>query len=199
MFSVQRFIALYSLFNLGMAIAETAILDNNTGAKSACGSKVWYNVLTMCLIRWFFICYSYTKAKNLEEIVGENATIHLIWIWTVVSYFTMSSDCKTFFEDNYMPLIDVMLAETVVFFIVMTFSLLVAIRAWYERNQHNNTTNPQTVIHSTHHIDDNHSRMIGYLNREANQNNQVHVQTQPSAPANNIPPPPYNSFTGNTG
>ena len=127
------FVNLYGLFNLGLAIAEAVILSRNTDAKSECGPEIWICILVLCIFRFLgtAVQLKVQKSQNLEEggvvrldfSVGLGLTFFL-GIWSVYAFHATSSECKALFQDKYLDLWKLIMAEAISFYIVLGILVL---------------------------------------------------------------------------
>jgi len=126
------FVKLYSLYNLGLAIAEAVILHDNNDAKNACGPQIWTCILVHCILRFVSIGMSVVvyrqKAREDEPVTltvqAQFNWVALIGIWAAYVFHSTDGDCKSLFQDQYPNLWNVVAAETITLYILLGVSVL---------------------------------------------------------------------------
>ena len=120
---------LFSLFNIGMAIAEAVILSKNTGAKSECGNATWACILCLCIIRFLTLLTttSYKYSSNDENDNStrkyyrkQSACIYMAFaVWAMVCYYGTDSDCVEVYKHLYPDLWTILFVEVIAFYVFM--------------------------------------------------------------------------------
>jgi hypothetical protein len=112
---------LFTVVHLGFGIAASIILSNETDAKGACGSAIWYCIMTHAIIDMILFAKgacsctvattndnseSDNKSKNKSDNTWELASLGAL-IWSMVIHYDTSSDCQDTFQEEYGPLWDI--------------------------------------------------------------------------------------------
>lgn len=124
------FVKLYSLFNLGLAIAEAVILDRTTDAQHECAPQIWICILVSCIVR--FLTSGVTLVVDREVVNDRIHTkislatnlVHFLGIWSVWLFHTVGGDCKHIFQAEYPDLWRLIEAEAISFYIVCGVCIL---------------------------------------------------------------------------
>ena len=127
--------AVLSAMSLAYGIAEAVILSGSKGVKSedCTNAAMWYNILVTCILHWIsFVslavgaCFAGGSSDGESKNGGESSLIGVgVAIWSCVIYFETSSECESFLKDAYPYLWNAVLAEIVLFFVVLGLLVLV--------------------------------------------------------------------------
>jgi hypothetical protein len=115
----------YNIANLVLVVQGIISMVNDFDVTSlSCGKVVWCNIFTLDVIRICMFIYL-TFTRDLKHPHYKTTAIHLVWIWAVVDYYTMSDECSLIFNNDYKQLLTTLYVETIVFFIIMAIAFLV--------------------------------------------------------------------------
>ena len=126
----MHLVHLYSLYNLGLAIADAIIASQNKGAKDGCGSTVWGCVVMCCVVRFVIGGVHSTKIqrrlRNREEgdesmrtYVVQSFGPSLFWIWTLIVFHGTTGDCLSYYKTNFPDLWTMITIEAITFYVTL--------------------------------------------------------------------------------
>jgi len=119
--------SVFSCLSLAYGIAEAVILSGSKDVKSedCTNAAIWYNILVTCILHFIsFVSLAFgaclVTGDSDSQKGGESSLIGLgVAIWSCVIYFETSKDCADFLDDNYHHLWQAVLAEIVLFFVMI--------------------------------------------------------------------------------
>lgn len=127
------FLVVFVAAELSFGITNLVISIESANAKNECGSAVWYSVLFLgiahLIVGIAMIIRETTKwfsCNNFKSYLDIIATL-LIYIWAFIAYFSLSTECANFYEDNYPKLNTTLLANVVLFIIYASFVIIIEV------------------------------------------------------------------------